>query len=87
MLAIINSEGRFPIPLKKDLGGVVFYDGGNVYSNISAHQFISNYTNSIGFGIRYNTRVGPIRFDVGHNLNSPPGVKATQYFVTLGQAF
>jgi outer membrane protein insertion porin family len=87
MLAIFNSEGRFPIPLKKDLGGVVFYDGGNVYSNISAHQFISNYTNSIGFGIRYNTRVGPIRFDVGHNLNSPPGVKATQYFVTLGQAF
>ena len=87
MLAIFNSEGRFPIPLKKDLGGVVFYDGGNVYSNISAHQFISNYSNSIGVGIRYNTRVGPVRFDVGRNLNSLPGVKATQYFVTLGQAF
>jgi outer membrane protein assembly factor BamA len=87
MLAIFNSEGRFPIPLKKDLGGVVFYDGGNVYRNISAHQFISNYSNSIGVGIRYNTRVGPVRFDVGRNLNSLPGVKATQYFVTLGQAF
>jgi outer membrane protein insertion porin family len=87
MLAIVNSEARFPIPLKSGLGGVVFYDGGNVYSNISFHQFTSNYTNSIGFGFRYRTPVGPLRIDIGHNLNAPPGVKATQYFVTLGQAF
>ena len=87
MLAIFNSEARFPIPLKSGLGGVVFYDGGNVYSNINFHQFTSNYTNSVGFGVRYHTPVGPIRFDIGHNLNAPPGVRATQYFVTLGQAF
>jgi len=31
--------------------------------------------------------VGPIRVDVGRNLNPVPGVKATQYFITLGQAF
>jgi outer membrane protein insertion porin family len=87
MLAIFNSEARFPIPLKKDLGGVIFYDGGNVYANINAHQFVSNYSNSIGVGIRYKTRVGPIRIDLGRNLNPQPGLKATQYFVTLGQAF
>jgi outer membrane protein insertion porin family len=87
MLAIFNSEARFPIPIKENLGGVVFYDGGNVYSNINAHQFISNYSNSVGFGIRYNTKVGPIRLDIGRNLSPVPGVKATQYFVTLGQAF
>jgi outer membrane protein insertion porin family len=87
MLAIFNSEGRFPIPLKKDLGGVIFYDGGNVYQNINAHQFISNYSNSVGFGLRYYTRLGPIRFDLGRNLNPLPGLKATQYFITLGQSF
>ena len=87
MLAIVNSEARFPIPLKSGLGGVVFYDGGNVYSNINFHQFTSNYANTVGFGFRYRTPVGPLRFDIGHNLNAPPGVKATQYFVTLGQAF
>ena len=87
MLAIVNSEARFPIPLKENLGGVIFYDGGNVYSNINAHQFVSNYTNSIGIGFRYNTRIGPIRIDIGRNLNPIPGVKATQYFITLGQAF
>src|ERR1700730_7923081 len=87
MLAIVNSEARFPIPLKSGLGGVVFYDGGNVYSSINFQQFVSNYTNSVGFGFRYHTPVGPVRIDIGHNLNAPPGVKATQYFITLGQAF
>lgn len=87
MLAIWNSEARFPIPLKKGLGGVIFYDGGNVYSNISLSQFKNNYSNSVGIGLRYHTPVGPIRFDIGRNLNPIPGVKATQYFVTVGQAF
>jgi outer membrane protein insertion porin family len=87
MLAIWNSEARFPIPLKKGLGGVIFYDGGNVYSNISLRQFTNNYSNSVGVGLRYQTPVGPIRFDIGRNLNPIPGVKATQYFVTVGQAF
>jgi outer membrane protein insertion porin family len=87
MLAIFNSEARFPMHLIDNLGGVIFYDGGNVYHNINAHQFINNYSNSIGFGFRYNTKVGPIRLDIGRNLNPLPGVKATQYFVTLGQSF
>ncbi|HXN64332.1 MAG TPA: POTRA domain-containing protein [Candidatus Acidoferrales bacterium] len=87
MLAVFNSELRFPIPLKKDLGGAVFYDGGNVYSNINFHQLISQYSNSVGFGLRYNTPVGPIRLDIGRNLSPIPGVKATQYFITIGQAF
>jgi outer membrane protein insertion porin family len=92
-LFIFNSEARFPIPwaplsfLRGRLGGVVFYDGGNVYAHINLPQMVNNYTNTIGFGFRYNTPVGPVRFDIGHNLNPVPGVNATQYFVTLGQAF
>jgi len=87
MLAIFNSEVRFPLPIYKNLGGVVFYDGGNVYSNINFRQFADNYTNSIGIGLRYNTKVGPIRIDLGRNLNPIPGLRATQYFITLGQSF
>ena len=86
-LFILNSEMRFPLPIIKNLGAVVFYDGGNVYRNINLRQFLDNYTNTVGFGIRYNTPVGPVRFDIGQNLNPVTGQKSNQYFVTLGQAF
>jgi outer membrane protein insertion porin family len=87
-LLIINSEFRIPLTIKKGLGLVTFYDGGNVFRpsppNNSTHF---NYTNSIGLGFRYKTPVGPIRVDVGHNLNPVPGINPTQLFITLGQAF
>lgn len=83
-LFIVNSEFRIPVPIKKGLGVVAFYDGGNVFRTIGFH---GQYTNTLGFGIRYATPVGPVRIDVGHNLNAPPGIKSTQYFITLGQAF
>jgi len=86
-LFIFNSELRFPLGIMKNLGGVVFYDGGNVYSAINFRNFIDNYTNTVGFGLRYATPVGPIRIDIGRNLNPVPGISATQYFITLGQAF
>lgn len=83
-LLIINSEFRIPVPLKKGLSAVPFYDGGNVFRTIGFH---GQYTNTIGFGVRYATPVGPVRIDLGHNLNAPPGIKSTQIFFTLGQAF
>jgi outer membrane protein insertion porin family len=86
-LLIINSEARIPLPLKKGLGLAVFYDGGNVFPLVGFHDFTSLYTNSVGLGLRYATPVGPVRIDLGHNLNPVPGVKSTQYFVSIGQAF
>jgi len=66
---------------------VVFYDGGNVYNRISIARFINDYTNTVGVGLRYDTPVGPVRFDIGHNLNPVTGFRSNQFFVTLGQAF
>ena len=86
-LFILNSEGRFPIPLKKGLGGVIFYDGGNVYDRINVRRLLSDYSNTVGFGIRYQTPLGPVRVDIGRNLNPVTGLKSTQIFVTLGQSF
>ena len=43
-LFILNSEARFPLGITKALGGVVFYDGGNVYSAINFNNFVNNYT-------------------------------------------
>ena len=86
-LFVLNSEIRFPLPINKSLGGVIFYDGGNVYSAISLPNFVDNYSNTVGIGLRYATPIGPVRVDVGRNLNPAPGIGATQYYITLGQAF
>ncbi len=86
-LFIFNSEIRFPLGIMKALGGVLFYDGGNVYSGISFGSFARDYTNTIGVGLRYSTPIGPIRIDFGHNLNPVPGINSNQYYITLGQAF
>jgi outer membrane protein insertion porin family len=86
-LFILNSELRFPLGIKEGLGAAVFYDGGNVYRAINISHFIQDYTNTIGVGLRYKTPVGPIRFDIGRNLNPVTGVNATQFYITLGQAF
>ena len=87
-LLILNTELRFPLDMiKKGLGIVTFYDGGNVFPKIGFHDFTSLYSNNVGIGFRYATPVGPIRVDIGRNLNPVPGLSATQVFVTLGQAF
>ena len=86
-LLILNSEFRIPLPIEKNLGMAVFYDGGNVFPNVGFHDFTSLYSNNVGVGLRYATPIGPIRFDVGRNLNPVPGISVTQYFISIGQAF
>lgn len=86
-LLVINAEPRIPLPIKKGLSIVPFYDGGSVFPRIGFHDFTSLYSNNVGLGLRYSTPVGPIRIDVGHNLNPVPGVSSTQYFISIGQAF
>jgi outer membrane protein insertion porin family len=86
-LFIVNSEARFPLHINKSLGGVVFYDGGNVYRAINFRSLVNDYTNTIGVGLRYATPIGPVRFDIGRNLNPVPGINPLQYYITIGQAF
>jgi outer membrane protein insertion porin family len=86
-LFILNSEARFPLGISKLLGGVVFYDGGNVYSAINLHNFADNYSSTVGIGLRYSTPIGPVRVDFGRNLNPVPGINPNQYYITIGQAF
>ncbi len=86
-MLILNAEARIPVPIKKGLSVVAFYDGGNVFPLVGFHQFTSLYSNTVGIGLRYATPVGPIRIDIGHNLHPDQGVSATQPFISIGQAF
>ena len=75
----VGTEVRFPV-LGKTLGGVLFHDMGNVYSELHSISFRFNQrdnkdfnymVHSAGIGIRYRTPIGPIRVDVGYSPNAP----------------
>ncbi|MFH1034869.1 MAG: BamA/TamA family outer membrane protein [Pseudomonadota bacterium] len=78
-------EARFP--LWGDLGGVVFLDMGNAYETLSTDMGKLRFTS--GLGLRYNTPVGPLRLDVGYQLNPPADIHADHYevYLSVGQAF
>jgi outer membrane protein assembly complex protein YaeT len=97
LLTIENVEYRVPIKTFSfgTLGGAAFYDTGNVFERPADFSF-AEYTHSAGLGLRFLTPLGPVRFDVGFNLNPktrlnengfPEREKRTQLFFTLGQAF
>jgi outer membrane protein assembly complex protein YaeT len=74
-----NTELRFPL-YGANINGVLFEDAGNVYSSISKMSFRTdqkdlsdfNYmVHAAGFGVRYRTPVGPVRFDLAYSINPP----------------
>ncbi|RPI28430.1 MAG: outer membrane protein assembly factor [Acidobacteria bacterium] len=85
-LAIGNVELRFP--LFWFLSGAVFYDIGNVFRSITDVSQ-AGWSNAIGFGVRANTPVGPVRFDIGYNPKPPPtiGFSHWNFHFTLGHPF
>ena len=64
-------EGRADI--KGSLGGALFLDAGNVWITSSGFA-LNDLRYSIGPGLRYRTPIGPIRFDLGYQLNPIPGL-------------
>ncbi len=83
-LLIGSFEARYPI--YRGFGGVVFFDYGNVYARQWNFK-LNELKYAPGAGIRYDTIIGPIRFDVGYALNPEPGIKRVQFWISIGQAF
>lgn len=91
---LLNLEYRFPIPFViSNLSGAVFYDTGTIFPEIQDFS-IGDFTHTAGFGLRYMTPLGPVRVDLGFNLNRQaarsPGAEAEpthKFHFTLGHAF
>lgn len=69
----------------KNWGIVPFLDGGNI--STSPLPKFDNLRFGAGIGVRYHTRFGPIRVDVGTPLNPVKGDSRVAVYVSLGQAF
>jgi outer membrane protein insertion porin family len=89
-------ELRFPL-FGDNVGGVLFHDAGNVYTNIQDLSFRFRQRNlsdfnymvqSVGFGIRYRTPIGPFRVDFSFSPDAPRffGLKGTIQDILEGQA-
>ena len=59
--------------LRGKLGGVLFLDGGNVWERSGGFS-LGDLRYAIGPGLRYATPIGPIRFDVGYQINPIDGL-------------
>jgi outer membrane protein insertion porin family len=82
---LLNGEVRFPV--WREVGAVVFVDGGNVFRRVTEFD-LGELRGSYGFGLRYRSPVGPIRVDLGFKMDRlRAGEKRTAIHFSLGQAF
>ena len=86
---VLNAELR--VPVWGSLGAVGFMDAGNVFNRVSDFD-LGEIKPTAGFGLRYQSPIGPLRVDLGFKLDRgflPTGEreKLTELHISLGQAF
>jgi outer membrane protein insertion porin family len=93
-LTAFNFSTELRVPIWQNLSGVLFLDGGNVWSDpwdFNLNQLVYD----AGPGLRYNTPIGPLRFDFGYQLKRIPGLlvngepepRRFRVHFSIGQAF
>jgi outer membrane protein insertion porin family len=88
-LVVLNLELR--APYWQGLGAVGFLDAGNVYKRASDLS-LTDLRPAAGFGVRYRSPLGPLRVDLGFNLNrqvlsNGARERGSVFHISLGQAF
>lgn len=87
---LFNSEVRQNVT--KDLAIVGFVDGGMVYEDVKP-DFSEKMAIGAGVGLRYNTPIGPVRFDIAVPLTDAyenevkKDITDYQLYISIGQAF
>ncbi len=72
---------------KKNISGAVFFDYGNVWPVDEDFRF-DQIALAVGFGVRYNLFIGPIRLDFGFKLYDPAsGANDRWLFNDFGNVF
>jgi outer membrane protein assembly complex protein YaeT len=85
-LSLLEGSLELRRPIWRELGGAIFIDFGQVaLQTFDSRIFNLNF--SSGFGLSYNTPVGPIRLDVGFPFQKPPNDRPWQIHFSIGAYF
>ena len=83
---IINTEIEIPIFAAVGIRGVVFLDTGQAYDDPDPID-LALLRYSAGFGVRWWSPVGPLRFEWGFPLDKKPGEDPVVFEFTIGNSF
>ncbi len=83
-LSLAEASVELRISLVGSLGFVSFLDGGNVWKQTLTYK-LDEIAYALGAGLRYDTPVGPVRFDAAKSLTD--GGVPWQFHFSIGQAF
>ncbi len=89
-----NASVELRVPIVGKFGGVLFFDAGNVWSEPWDFN-LDDLRYDIGPGFRYQTPIGPVRLDLGFQLNPIEGLlvngekqkRPMRIHFSIGQAF
>jgi outer membrane protein insertion porin family len=82
--AMYQGELQFPLIKEAGIMGVGFYDIGAADDDISSNNLFSD----VGFGIRWFSPIGPLRFEWGFPLNANPLYhESTVFEFSIGTPF
>jgi outer membrane translocation and assembly module TamA len=92
--SVLESSAELRAPVWGNLSAVLFLDAGNVWQN-AWNINLGDLRYDVGTGVRYLTPIGPLRADVGYQLNPIPGLLVdgkpeSRHFrvhFSIGQAF
>ncbi len=85
-MLLFNVELRIPLVREAGIYGVLFYDMGNVYTKDESYD-LGDLRKGAGFGIRWFSPIGPLRFEWGWNLDPRPGEDDSTFEFTVGTFF
>ncbi|MBU0506923.1 MAG: outer membrane protein assembly factor BamA [bacterium] len=85
-MLLFNTELEIPVYAKGGFFLVGFLDAGNSYGE-SQNIDLSSLRYDYGFGVRWHSPMGPLRFEWGFPINKKEGESGLVFNFTIGQSF
>jgi len=81
---VVNAEYLFPVFPEQGIRAVVFFDMGNAYKG---RIDFSDVRTAAGAGVRWFSPLGPLRLELGFNLDPRTGESSSQWDFAIGSVF